>query len=292
MVTRTAGPEKKIDHLLQSANLNGVLFKTRLMYLLTFAEPMTEKAFFDISLIAWLALAIIIAVALRFINAPYGRHARSGWGPTIPSMYGWFLMELPAVTLLPILLIIGTAPISTATIALLLIWEVHYLQRTLIYPVITRRVAKALPLSVVGFGILFNLLNGYFNGRYLFEFSGGYPVGWLIDPRFIIGAALFVLGLSINLHADYVLRHLRQPGETGYKIPQGGLYRLISCPNYFGEFLEWCGWAIATWSLPGLAFALWTAANLFPRALAHHRWYIEKFPDYPKNRKAVIPFIL
>jgi protein-S-isoprenylcysteine O-methyltransferase Ste14 len=67
------------------------------------------------------------------------------------------------------------------------------------------------------------------------------------------------------------------------------MYRWISCPNYFGEIVEWIGWAIATWSLAGLAFALWTAANLAPRAHSHHQWYRESFADYPQERKALVP---
>jgi 3-oxo-5-alpha-steroid 4-dehydrogenase 1 len=88
-----------------------------------------------------------------------------------------------------------------------------------------------------------------------------------------------------------VLRALRKPGETGYAIPYGGLYRWVSCPNYFGELLEWIGFAIAAWTLPALAFAVFTFANLFPRALSHHRWYREKFVDYPADRKAMLPLI-
>ena len=103
------------------------------------------------------------------------------------------------------------------------------------------------------------------------------------------GAALFLVGFGINLWADNTLRGLRHPGETGYKIPYGGLYRYISCPNYFGEIIEWIGWALATWSLPGLAFAVWTIANLAPRAWSHHQWYIKRFSEYPRERKALIP---
>ena len=66
----------------------------------------------------------------------------------------------------------------------------------------------------------------------------------------------------------------------------------LTPPNYFGEIIEWAGFALATWSLPGLAFAIYTAANVGPRALSHHRWYREKFGDYPPKRKALIPFVL
>ncbi len=107
----------------------------------------------------------------------------------------------------------------------------------------------------------------------------------------ILGLTLFLAGFMINRWADRVLQNLRQPGEKGYKIPFGGLYRWISCPNYLGEIIEWAGWAIATWSLPGLAFAIWTFANLAPRARAHHAWYHQNFPDYPTERKALFPGI-
>ena len=56
--------------------------------------------------------------------------------------------------------------------------------------------------------------------------------------------------------------------------------------------LEWIGWAIATWSLAGAAFAVFTVANLLPRALANHRWYRQQFADYPVSRRAVFPYWL
>jgi steroid 5-alpha reductase family enzyme len=146
-------------------------------------------------------------------------------------------------------------------------------------------------VAVVGMGFLFNIGNAYLNGRYLFTLSGGYGNSWLMTPQFIIGAALFVAGFIINRWADDSLRNLRQPGESGHKIPDGGLYRWISCPNYFGEMLTWVGWAMATWSLPGLAFAVFTVANLAPRARAHHMWYKRQFKDYPSQRKALLPVI-
>ena len=66
----------------------------------------------------------------------------------------------------------------------------------------------------------------------------------------------------------------------------------MSSPNYLGEMIEWLGWAIMTWSLAGLVFFFWTVANLLPRAVANHKWYKKKFPDYPSDRKAIIPYLL
>ena len=95
----------------------------------------------------------------------------------------------------------------------------------------------------------------------------------------------------MNRWADLNLRGLRRPGETGYNIPYGGLFVWVSCPNYLGEIIEWFGWALATWSLSGLAFAAWTLANLAPRARSHHAWYHANFPEYPAERKALFPLI-
>jgi protein-S-isoprenylcysteine O-methyltransferase Ste14 len=146
-----------------------------------------------------------------------------------------------------------------------------------------------MPVAIAGIGFAFNALNGYLNGRYVFTLSGGYSDSWLTDARFIFGVALFVCGYFINRQADRTLKRLRSPGDDRYSIPYGGMYRWISSPNYFGEIIEWIGWALATWSLPGLAFAVWCVANLVPRARAHHQWYQERFPDYPAERRALLP---
>jgi steroid 5-alpha reductase family enzyme len=118
-----------------------------------------------------------------------------------------------------------------------------------------------------------------------------YDVNWLYSPHFLIGVTLFITGMVINWKADNILIHLRKPGETGYKIPHGFLFEFISSPNLFGEIVEWTGFAIMAWNLPALTFMVWTFANLVPRAKNHHDWYLNRFPDYPKKRKAVFPFI-
>jgi steroid 5-alpha reductase family enzyme len=147
-----------------------------------------------------------------------------------------------------------------------------------------------MPLAIVGLALAFNGLNAYLNARWISHF-GRYHADWLTDPRFLLGAALFAAGFWINYTADRTLLRLRRPGESGYGIPRGGLYRFVSCPNYLGEIVEWTGFAVACWSLPALAFAVYTAANVAPRAFAHHRWYRERFADYPPERKALLPFI-
>jgi hypothetical protein len=236
-------------------------------------------------------LAGVTCLALLFITAPYGRHQRPGWGPTIPNRVGWIAMEIPAVLLFLWIFIQGEHRTEAVPLAFLGLWQIHYIHRVLIYPFRLRTRGKRIALFIGLLAIAFNTLNAYVIARWISHF-GAYGNDWLLDPRFIAGVSVFALGFGINLKADQILLDLRGPGETGYKVPRGWLYEYVTCPNYLGEILEWLGFALATWSLAGLAFALYTAANLGPRALANHRWYRERFPDYPKRRKALFPFLL
>jgi hypothetical protein len=252
---------------------------------------MDEARIYQILLLGFIAVALLTAAALLFITAPYGRHtAGRRWGPQIRSRLGWILMEAPSPIVFFLCFLLGDRR-GAAALVFLLMWQAHYIHRAFIFPFRMRGGDKPMPLMIAGTGVLFNLINGYLNGRYLYTLGPAYPAEWLASPRFLLGLLLFCAGFAINQHADKVLLGLRRPGETGYKIPHGGLYHLISCPNYFGEILEWTGWAIATWSPAGLAFAIWTAANLAPRARSHHRFYRERFPDYPPGRRALIPFL-
>ncbi len=252
---------------------------------------MTEKRFLFYLVLAGFAAAGVVFATLLFVSAPYGRHVRKGWGPTIPNMIGWIVMESPAALLFALYFLIGTVTKNLPIILFLILWEVHYIHRAFIYPLTIRNGHKKMPVVVMLMAILFNVGNTYANGRYLFSLSGGYPDSWIADPRFLLGVTLFITGYAINRWADITLRELRKPGETGYQIPNRGLFRVISCPNYFGEIIEWIGWAVATWSLPGLAFAVWTFANLAPRARSHHIWYRAHFREYPQERKALIPWV-
>lgn len=253
---------------------------------------MREITFFHGLLGIYVALGALVFVALFFIVAPYGRHRRTGWGPTIDDTLGWVVMEGTSALGFAACFALGERRTSPVAIAFLLLWEVHYVHRAFIFPFRRAGAPRRMPLAVCAMAVVFNLMNGYLNGRWLNTLSPPYADGWLTDPRFLAGAALFVAGYLVNFQSDEILRRLRAPGETGYKIPTGGLYRWVSSPNYLGEIIEWSGFALATWSLPGLAFALWTVANLAPRAVSHHRWYREKFPEYPRERRALIPYLL
>ena len=247
---------------------------------------------FRLMLLAWIGLAPAIALVLLRIAAPYGRHNAKSAGPTVPAGIGWFLMELPALLIFPTLVIaMGTASASPSLLMLLALWLLHYGNRVLVYPWRVKS-GSPMPLVIRLSSIAFNGINGVFLGLGLTGLGGPSAIESIVDIRVVLGAIIFLGGFALNLQSDSVLRRLRMDGRPGYRVPTGWAYRFVSCPNYLGELLEWVGWAIASWSLPGLAFALWTAANLVPRALAHHRWYLRTFPDYPAGRKAVLPGLL
>ncbi len=252
---------------------------------------MPEALVYDRLLVTMFALAAVTFALLQFVSAPYGRHERRGWGPTVPARLGWVLMESPSGVGFALLFWwSGGFSAGLAPVVLFAMWQAHYTNRTFVFP-LQMRTARPMPLLVMLLGFAFNCLNAYLNARWIGHF-GDYTDAWLADPRFVLGGLLFWVGLAVNLHSDSVLRRMRSPGDTGYRIPDQGLHRYVSAPNYFGEIVEWAGWALATWSLAGLGFAVYSVANLLPRALQHHRWYRETFDDYPPERRALVPFVL
>ena len=241
--------------------------------------------------IIWIIIAILVFPVLLKITAPYGRHTTSKWGPMIDNKLGWILMEVPSLIIFITLVLTGSNSFTKPLWVLFGIWAIHYFNRSIIFPLRTRTKGKKMPVLIVIAAVFFNLVNASLNGYWLGHVGPEYPDSYLLDPRFIIGAVIFMAGFMINQFADKKLIGLRKGGKQGYFIPRGGLFNYISCPNHFGEIIEWTGFAVMAWNYPATSFAVWTAANLIPRAMSHHKWYKNYFKDYPKNRKAVIPFL-
>lgn len=236
---------------------------------------------------AWIAIGIITFFYLLFFkNAPYGRHTVKGWGPTVSNRFGWLLMESPAFFLFFYFVLTPPIELSQPVLIFVTLWFIHYFNRTFIFPFRIKTKGKEMPLAIALSGVAFNSVNTWLVGSYLNEFNSFYTYDWFYTPQFIIGLVVFIIGFTVNFSADHTLLTLRKPGETGYKIPKGVLFNRVSSPNLLGEITEWIGFFIMTWSIPTLTFAVWTIANLAPRILAHHKWYKEKFKDYPEERKA------
>jgi 3-oxo-5-alpha-steroid 4-dehydrogenase 1 len=239
---------------------------------------------------ALVAVGVVPYLLLR--PAPYGKHGRPGWGPVVPAKIAWILMEAPSPLGMVSLYLLGTRSGDALSLIFLGLWLLHYAYRAFVFPLLLPSSSRPMPLVVLAAGASFNIVNAYINGCWLFFLGPPRSLAWLASARFVAGAILFFGGLALHVLADRALRRLKRSRPGDYSAPHGPLFRFVSCPNYFGEIVEWCGFALCTWSPGGLLFAVWTAANLVPRAIHHHRWYREHFPDYPRLRRAVIPFLL
>lgn len=251
-----------------------------------------KQDWFNLVCLSWMITAVVVHLIMFRVTAPFGRHTTTTWGPVMNNRLGWFLMEFPSLAIMTWFLFTGNALDSFAWI-LFACWILHYANRTLIYPLRIHQTPKPIPVMIVLSAVFFNLVNAGLNGWYLSSNpnTADYTADWLASPSFQIGIVLFFSGMIINMKADNMLIDLRKPGETGYRIPNGFLFELISSPNLFGEVIEWTGFAVMAWNLPALSFAVWTYANLVPRARNHHHWYHRNFSAYPAERKIIFPFI-
>ena len=245
---------------------------------------------FQILINSWIGLGVITFLTLLFISAPYGRHIRSGGGPRLSKRTGWIFMETPALYVMWLFYFFYADFTNIVLIIFLFVWSIHYANRSIIWPFLIDK-NGSMPLIIALLAFIFNIFNASFHGYWFFFMDNQYDISWLLSSNFWIGLSIFILGMTINIHSDQILLDIARE-KKGYQIPHGGFYKWVSSPNYFGEIIEWIGWAIMTWSLSGFIFALWTIFNLLPRALKHHSWYKDKFSDYPKDRKAIIPKLL
>ena len=246
-------------------------------------------------LIVMAIVAVVVFVALFFIDAGYGKFYTKRWGPAINNRIGWVLMEAPVFVLMAILYSKSTVANMPLFIAFFALFQLHYLHRSFVFPFLLRGNGR-MPLAVILMAVIFNTLNAVMQGGYLFYTQADnamYDASWFASPQFIIGTIIFFLGMGINHHSDAVIRALRQPGDSRHYLPNKGLYRYVTSANYLGEIVEWCGFALLTWSLSGAVFALWTFANLAPRAARIYKSYQAEFPEqlqaHPRRR--LIPYI-
>ena len=238
-------------------------------------------------------LAVLVFVALFFIKAGYGIFRTKAWGVSLPNKIGWILMECPVFLVMLYLWMQGKNSMEVAPLTFFVLFELHYLQRTFVFPFLMKGHSR-MPLSIVLMGVVFNLINGFLIGESLFILApeGKYNAQWLASPAFLVGVVVFFLGMGINLHSDHVIRNLRPAGDTKHYLPQKGMYRFVTSGNYFGELLEWTGFAILTQSVAAWVFVLWTFANLGPRAYAIRKQYQKEFgKEAVGKRKCLIPFI-
>ena len=258
--------------------------------------------FFNDLLFIMFIIGLVVFVTLYFVDAGYGKMRTEKWGPAINNKIGWFLMEAPVFLVVLYLYSTSVGEFGGITTkapywVFFLLFELHYFQRSFVFPFLLKGNSK-MPVVIMALSVLWNLINGYIQGFWLFHLAPQYcpelyTTAWLTDPRFIIGTIIFLAGMVINLHSDYVVRHLRKPGDTNHYLPKKGMYKYVTSANYLGEITEWAGFALLTWSFAGLLFFWFSCCNLVPRANSIYHKYEEEFPDEfdRKKLKRIIPFI-
>lgn len=105
------------------------------------------------------------------------------------------------------------------------------------------------------------------------------------------GLVLFLVGISGNFYHHYLLSKLRKGNEKGYKIPTGGLFDLVICPHYLFEILGFIGISFIAQTPLSYFTAIGVASYLMSRSYATRKWYLSKFENFPKNIKALFPFV-
>lgn len=269
----------------------------------------TGNAFYDTVLTAAFAFAAFVIIGGFFAQSSYGRFSSTKLGLNLNPKLGWWLMELPATVVFLICYLAGPHRFEPASLVLAGIWMLHYANRGWFFPLAIRQVPGkrgTFNVSVIVMGMLVTSMHGYLNGTlFSHDFFGQYTTAWLTDPRFLVGLVVYLCGFALLVNSESIVRNLREKGSPGasasglracgssseYRIPYGGGFRFVTSPAYLGELIAWSGFALLTWALPGVVILLITAGNLIPRALATHTWYQQKFPEYPTDRKALIPYV-
>ncbi|KAL7055902.1 hypothetical protein AAHC03_023070 [Spirometra sp. Aus1] len=173
----------------------------------------------------------------------------------------------------------------------------HFIKRELETAFVHRFSHATMPLRNLfkncSFYWLFGLFIAYFTNHHLYTFPS------FGMPQVYFGLGTFLFGELGNFSCHIALRNLRPPGSTVRRIPQPVawspftyLFHLVACPNYTYEVISWVGFTIMTQTLAAGLFTLFAFGQMTIWALNKLKAYRKEFPDFPKNRKAIIPFLL
>ena len=245
-------------------------------------------------LILWAmaAMGLIVFISLYFVDAGYGKFRSNKWGASINNKIGWFLMECPA--LIPVAYSIAAHNPKPLALLFMGLYALHYTYRSFVFPTLLKGNSR-MPLAIIAMGAMFNLTNSSLlcSSVVLFPKESYTDIcSYISNWHFWVGLAVFFLGMYTHMKADHTIRHLRKPGDTNHYLPKGGMFDYVTSANYFGELLEWTGFAILLCNPAAWMFVWWTAANLVPRAHAINLKYKAEFgAAQVGKRKRVIPFI-
>lgn len=186
------------------------------------------------------------------------------------------------------------APISLTTNIAAACYTVHYVKRLLETIFVHRFSHSTMPIRN-----LFKNCSYYWGFTAYVAYHVNHPL--FTEPCLLqvyLGLAGFVLCELGNFAIHVNLRNLRPPGSKVRKIPLPDwnpltkLFNFVSCPNYTYEVGSWVAFSVMTQCIPAYLFAFAGAYQMALWALGKHKNYKSEFKNYPKGRKAIIPFVL
>ncbi|KAI9269943.1 3-oxo-5-alpha-steroid 4-dehydrogenase-domain-containing protein [Sporodiniella umbellata] len=146
--------------------------------------------------------------------------------------------------------------------------------------------------------------NVFKNSAHYWLLSGVNLAFWVYGPWFSQGkaasirndvwlygsVAVFAWAEISNFFTHMTLRNLRPAGTRVRAIPYGYGFDLVSCPNYFFEFIAWTSVCFLTTSWSAFLFNAVATGQMYIWAVKKHKGYRKEFKDYPR-RRAMFPFI-
>lgn len=230
-------------------------------------------------------------------SSPYGKFTcqlKACKNFVVNPRLGWWLLEIPC-TVVFLTNFRGSQANEFVPRLLGGLFCTHYIYRGWIFPYLIRshKDSAGFHLITALGGPFATIPHAYMTARWYAEFGKHLSDEWLQNPLFLFGLVLYVSGYGGIIYHDHLLRNLRQPDGSGpkYQIPFGGLFDYATSAQYFCELVAWTGFALMGCGPNGLYILTLSLGNLVPRAIRTHAWYCEKFDDYPRSRKYIIPFL-
>lgn len=175
-------------------------------------------------------------------------------------------------------------------------WAFHYIKRILETIFVHRFSHATMPMMN-----LFKNCSYYWGFAFYVGYFVNHPLytpAYFKDAQIYLGLLGFILAELGNFSIHVALRNLRPPGTTERKIPKPtsnpftSLFNFVSCPNYTYEIAAWISFSLMTQALPAFLFTLAGGGQMVIWALGKHRNYRKEFPNYPRGRKSIIPFVI
>ncbi|KAE9418079.1 hypothetical protein Angca_007742 [Angiostrongylus cantonensis] len=175
-------------------------------------------------------------------------------------------------------------------------WSIHYAKRLFETEFIHRFSNETMPR----FNVIKNCSYYWGFAAFIAYFTNhpAYTPPYFGSCQVYFGLVAFAIAEFGNLSIHILLRNLRPPGTRERRIPRPDgnpmslLFNFVSCPNYTYEVMSWVSFSIMVQSLPSLLFTIAGFIQMTIWAKNKHRIYNKEFPDYPKERKAIVPFLI